>query len=148
METPTTPTTPEFKKCARCERMLPASCFAKNVTSPNGLQSWCKECAQEYSHARIVYKDVGVKMCKKCRRFLPKTDFNASSSHSDGLQTYCKECDREHGRLRNGTTGEYKPAPIALALPDITKVATQQLVDELKRRGYTGKLTISSEIEI
>ena len=36
---------PETKRCPKCERELPSSAFYPKLTSPDGLQSYCKECA-------------------------------------------------------------------------------------------------------
>lgn len=32
------------KKCTRCGRELPVTEFYKKTDSPDGLQTWCKEC--------------------------------------------------------------------------------------------------------
>ena len=34
-------------RCTRCQQLLPASGFAKNLMQPKGLQSWCKPCDNE-----------------------------------------------------------------------------------------------------
>lgn len=44
--------------------------------------------------------------CKCCGKLKPSSDFYRRGTN--GLQSWCKECCKEHGRLRNGTTGEYK----------------------------------------
>ena len=81
------------------------------------------------------------KRCPKCGRMLPMSEFYTMTSRPDGHSSYCKECNREHGRLRNGTTGEYR------ANPTISEATDNQLYDELKRRGYDGKLTRTSTLE-
>lgn len=37
-----------MKKCSRCHRELPESEFYKNISSKDGLQSWCKSCTNDY----------------------------------------------------------------------------------------------------
>ena len=82
-----------------------------------------------------------MKTCPKCNRTLPLSDFYVMVGRPDGHSSYCKDCNRQHGRLRNGTTGEYR------ADPTISQATDKQLYDELKRRGYDGKLTKTSTLE-
>ena len=78
------------------------------------------------------------KQCPHCGRTLPLEEFY----HSDGrVQSWCKDCSRDHGRLRNGTTGEYRDDPT------ISKATDQQLYDELKRRGYEGTMYITKTLQ-
>lgn len=35
------------KRCIKCGRELPVTEFYKRTDSPDGLQSWCKECFKE-----------------------------------------------------------------------------------------------------
>lgn len=153
--------TMETKVCKRDGAVKPVTEFWKSKTTRDGLQSWCKECMTEYKRenkrARQIYLG-GVKLCKKCREIKPKTEFNACHAHKDGLQSYCKKCDREHGRLRNGTTGEYRqPDKVKNAAAeqisldfgkDLSAFTLRQLLDELKRRGYTGELTRTDTVKI
>ena len=78
------------------------------------------------------------KQCPHCGRTLPMDEFY----HSDGrVQSWCKDCCRDRGRLRNGTTGEYRDDPT------ISKATDQQLYDELKRRGYKGTMSITKTLQ-
>lgn len=79
-----------------------------------------------------------MRICAKCGRQLPLSEFYQKN---EGYQSWCKDCQKEHGRLRNGTTGEYR------ANPTISEATDHQLYDELKRRGYDGKLTRTSTLE-
>ena len=54
-------------------------------------------------------KENETKVCAKCGRELPVSEYYAKG---DKLQSYCKDCMKEHGRLRNGTTGEYRQETI------------------------------------
>lgn len=80
----------------------------------------------------------GHKVCAKCGRDLPLTEYYRKGR---GYQSWCKDCCRDHGRLRNGSTGEYRENPT------LTQATDQQLYDELKRRGYEGKLSITKTLE-
>lgn len=79
-----------------------------------------------------------MRTCAKCGRQLPLSEFYQKN---DGYQSWCKDCCKDHGRLRNGTTGEYR------ANPTISEATDNQLYDELKRRGYEGKLTRVNTLE-
>lgn len=41
-----------MKKCNRCGRTLDESEFGKNKSHKDGLQSWCRECTNEYMRER------------------------------------------------------------------------------------------------
>jgi len=75
-----------------------------------------------------VYK---TRKCSKCGRVLPESQYYRKG---DTLQSWCIDCCKEHGRLRNGTTGEYRTNPT------ITEATDQELYNELKRRGFEGEL--------
>lgn len=85
-----------------------------------------------------------VKKCSKCRRELPLTEFYNSKSMSDGKDCYCKDCrklkQKEIYNHRLGRTNGGNPA-----LADFTP---RQLIEELRARGYTGKLQYIQEIKI
>lgn len=126
---------------------MPVSEFLASSSTPDGYQSWCRECINEYSHKKKEYKALGgVKFCRKCHRMLPRTEFNKCANHKDGLQSYCKECDREHGKLRNGTTGTYKVEEIhSLSL---TEYSVRELLAELRNRGYKGEIYKTEKLSI
>ena len=50
----TEPRTTGTKQCARCGRELHVLAFAARADKPDGLQRECRECNQEYQHARYV----------------------------------------------------------------------------------------------
>lgn len=133
------------KICKRCLKEKPLDEFGKSDTTPDGLQSWCRECIKLYSVLNRKYKDVGgVKLCRKCHEIKPKTEFYPNRGKKDGLQSYCKDCCKEHGRLRNGSTGEYRREEMNL----LGSYPVESLIDELKRRGYVGELKITKTIRI
>lgn len=49
------------KKCSRCGRILPVEQFYKKIASVDGLQGYCKECANSYPRKA---KGEGAKMKK------------------------------------------------------------------------------------
>ena len=121
-----------------------ASGFTKNILSWYSLkgQSWymtlCNLTSKEKLDKFITIKpqenmareqeQEQIRKCSKCGRELPVSEFYAKGKY---LQAYCKDCMKEHGRLRNGTTGEYRQ-------PDdgLSRYTDKELYDELKSRGY------------
>lgn len=79
------------------------------------------------------------KKCACCGQELPTTEFYVSNKHKDGLQSYCKICIKAKNKqnsnksIRGGNE----------LLKDFTP---RQLIEELKARGYKGKLYYTNEI--
>ncbi len=42
-----------MKYCNKCGRTLPESAFQKDVSRPDGLQFYCRECCNNYYRARV-----------------------------------------------------------------------------------------------
>lgn len=79
------------------------------------------------------------KKCACCGQELPTTEFHVSNRHKDGLQSYCKSCIKEKNKqyYKNSIGGGNE------LLKDFTP---RQLIEELKARGYKGKLYYTNEI--
>lgn len=85
------------------------------------------------------------KVFAKCKRELPLTAFHKKSSSKDGLQAHCKECAAKYNR------NIYLREPLQSTKyrnPDLSKFTPWQLIEELRFRGYHGKLTYTNEIEL
>lgn len=140
------------KICPRCGEELTLDKFTTHSTTKDGLQSWCNRCNTLYNMLKREYKDVGgVKLCKKCRRFVPRNKFYPNEKHKDGLQSYCQECDKEHGRLRNGTTGEYRELgeshiQLQKILDVMLKMPLKYILDTLRKRGVKGRIQYEEDL--
>ena len=114
----------------------------------------------------MIEEQPKTKVCKKCGQELPLEYFSKNTRAKDGLQIYCKDCqkalvkarrERDKDNLRkicqeeiNGNSGEdgrkdmwYEKAEARTyleALPD------SEILAELRRRGYIGRL--SKKIEV
>lgn len=83
-----------------------------------------------------------MKKCSKCGKELPESEFYRKSKSTDGLQPYCKTCSNLIAKDRNR-----RLAPsIGGGNSDLAGFTPRQLIDELKARGYKGKLTYTKEI--
>ena len=87
----------ETKICKRCQKEKPASDFGLNNNSPDGLQTWCRECTNLYSTLRHAHKLTGgVKYCRVCHQILPRDQFIKTADNKDGLTTFCAKCAETH----------------------------------------------------
>lgn len=100
------------------------------------------------------------KVCKTCGRELPVEAFGKHARTADGLQPVCRECQRtarkgvplgpRKRRTDDPVMTEVGPVrivvtePEAVANPSVAEIPDQDLVKELRRRGYdvTAKKTI------
>ena len=81
-----------------------------------------------------------MKECKRCHRQLPET------SAKDGLQYWCKSCINDYDKNvrpfkeknKNGGGGN----------PALAEFTPRQLIDELRKRGYTGELKYTQTIKL
>lgn len=84
-------------------------------------------------------QEIKTKRCPKCGRELPLSEFYLKRTAPDSLQTWCKECQKE--RVRTNYTNNY-------CNPDLAKFTPRQLIEELKNRGYRGKLQYVQKIKL
>lgn len=131
-EAPSKPEEPEqvpegMKKCCHCGRILPVTEFRKRSRAKDGLQSACKECQVEMTTAAKQKKT------KKRKEVIRE-------AQKEILKEKLLKADPEiMAEVMEDAEKDFAPVPAA---PGITlEYATdQQLVDELKRRGYQGNL--------
>lgn len=105
--------------------------------------------------------EVRTKKCPQCGRELSVEEFHKNANSKDGLYTYCKECSRERNKLR-GEKRRRQTEIIASFFPKalyeksagggdddpLSKFTPRELIQELARRGYKGKLSYVYEIDI
>ena len=131
-EAPAKPEEPEavpegMKKCCHCGRILPVTEFRRHSKAKDGLQSACKECQVEMTTAA------------KQKRTADKKEITRQA-RKEAIKAKLLVQDPELMReVIEDAEKDFAPVPAA---PGITlEFATdQQLVDELKRRGYQGNL--------
>lgn len=94
----------------------------------------------------FVEKEEATKVCSHCGRELRVSEFNKRSASSDGLQKWCRDCMRKsynesYSRRRASSTLSHDDASNPLA-----SFKPRELIEELRRRGYKGKLMYTHEI--
>lgn len=90
------------------------------------------------------------KVCKRCGRELPLHEFGRHARTADGLQTYCRECcaaSVKRARKKKADKKVLEVMHVKDANPLIV-FTNQELLDEIKRRGYTGYLKHVEEISL
>lgn len=81
------------------------------------------------------------KRCSDCGRVLPFSMFYNRTKSKDGLQHICKDCTAErHARTRDkANTARLAKLDFKVAHP-LSAYTPRELMDELRQRGYRGKL--------
>ena len=158
------------KVCSRCGRELPITNFGRHSRTKDGYQPCCKECQSEmnkghkkrgpFEHNEAPAKPKepekipeGMKKCSRCGQILPVSKFNKHKDSTDGLQYYCKECQVAAATEAKKKRGAKKKPVLEVTVPVINDLATpippvptlrgatdDELVEELKKRGYTGNI--------
>lgn len=77
-------------------------------------------------------KHVSTKVCACCGNELPITAFNKNGRSKDGYKAICRACKAKTG---NGN-------------PELAKFSPRELIEELRCRGYHGKLEYVQRHEI
>lgn len=102
---------------------------------------------EENTNAQPV-AETGTQVCKECGRTLPLEEFQRRRNGK--IDTVCKACRAEKIRIGMATGKEKKETPyeepvVILKTADFSDDA---LLEELRRRGYKGKLAKVQEVEI
>lgn len=97
------------------------------------------------------------KVCKKCGRELPVGEFYGVPKNADGIDSVCKECRRagmkEYRKARKSEAVRRKEA-LPFNVDDnmggagLEAYSARELMIELRRRGYSGKLAYKWDINI
>lgn len=85
------------------------------------------------------------KTCKECGKLLTLDHFRLTKLSADGHANICKECAKQK---RQQKKGEFVPTPSGGGNPDLAKFNPRELIEELRSRGFSGKLTITREINV
>ena len=148
-EPPAKPEEPEkipdgMKKCSHCGQILPVSEFRKHKGSPDGLQYACKACQVEMTtkakqkrtaKKKALLEEVQKEaMMKKVLAEMP-----AASSEPEVIPP-SDEQQKLNIRLKVETPILNELTEIQKSLITLQGATDDQLVEELKKRGYTGNI--------
>ena len=86
-----------------------------------------------------------MKECSRCHRELPESEFYKNISSKDGLQCWCKSCTNDYDKYVRPFKNKEKMGDGNPALAEFTP---RQLIDELRKRGYTGELKYTQIIKL
>lgn len=90
-------------------------------------------------------EQVKTKVCKRCGRELPLHEFGRHARTADGLQVYCRECSKQAMmRTRRAKVEKDKKR----ATYGLASYETDDLINELRRRGLSGYLKQVVEISV
>lgn len=114
------------KFCRRCDSRKPFSAFAKNATTHDGMQQYCRGCSADIQrdyvarHAEVLrlrrverlmvpVDPDGIKQCRKCGETKSLLSFYAHRGTKDRKANYCKECQKATSRAwRAGNVDKVK----------------------------------------
>lgn len=85
------------------------------------------------------------KTCTECGKLMTLDHFRIIHHAADGHANICKECARERRRQKKD---EFTPTPSGGGNAELAKFTPRELIEELRSRGYSGKLTITREINV
>ena len=82
------------------------------------------------------------KICSRCGRELPLENFNNKAASEDGKQSYCKDCVKAYNmQSAVAKKAMQEENPLSAFKP-------RELIEELRKRGYRGKLQYVYEITL
>lgn len=91
------------KYCPGCETTKPVADFGRDSSRPDGLFSYCRICAREYSRerravliaSRVAKPAAKRSKCRKCKTVKLAKWFYFDASRKNGLSAYCRRCTTE-----------------------------------------------------
>lgn len=82
------------------------------------------------------------KICKKCGRELPIENYHIDNRMAGGYKSICKDCNSAYRKERNDAKKADKEST------PLSKFTPRELIEELRKRGYKGKLQYVYEVVI
>ena len=88
------------------------------------------------------------KKCKQCGSILPMTEFAEDRRSKDGYRKICKACAGVHEKRGADPVTTIVKRSIKGGIEALKGISPQELIAELRFRGYHGKLTYTREVVI
>lgn len=92
-----------FKKCSRCNMILPLEDFWGDRSTKDGKCYWCKNCYTEMrktKHSDTEEISIKTKKCTKCGKIKNIEEFYKNKRYKDGRYNLCKDCKNNEDRRR------------------------------------------------
>ena len=141
-------------RCSECLFFRGTDGACKNPKSRQALVGYFQEAGpcftakdkpeQPKAEKTMAEETIKTRVCADCGQELPIERFARNRS---GYTKYCKECMKVRRGKGNHGGGDYRLHETPLA-PGISSLSDSLLIEELKKRGYTGKLTKIIEVEV
>jgi len=127
------------KQCRKCKETKPLDGFYKNSKGKHGVTSRCKECCRAYSQnpevkarqkARIQSPERKAKIKAYQKAFCQQRKDFVDQYAKDTGQGKCVKC----GSTENLVWGHIDPTTESIAISDLYKKTTENILAELKKR--------------
>ncbi len=89
------------------------------------------------------------KKCKVCGGVLPVSEFGKHWRSKDGYRNICRSCDGVHEKsLACAATETVVKRSIEGGISSLKGINAKDLIEELRYRGYKGKLVYTREVVV
>ena len=79
-----------------------------------------------------------LKTCSRCGKTLPLKEFYKRKNSNDGHDARCKDCKKQYN-------AEHR---VSGRLEELEQYTNRQLLDELKHRGFSGNLRVTTTVNL
>ena len=132
-----------MNNCGYCKHYLPGKALCGLTKKEVGFLE-VKLCYEANTNME-ENNETKTKVCKRCGRELPLHEFGRHARTADGLQVYCRQCSKE-AMMRTRKRREQKAEERAKS--GLQAFDTDDLINELRRRGFSGYLKQVVEISV
>lgn len=89
------------------------------------------------------------KKCKSCGRVLPVSEFAKHWKSSDGYRNVCNNCNgTREKRMACSVVETVVKRSVEGGVPALKGINAKDLIEELRYRGYKGKLVYTREVVV
>ena len=89
------------------------------------------------------------KKCKVCGSVLPVSEFGTHWKSKDGYRNVCKACEGSHGKsMASSVVSTVVKRSIEGGIASLKGICAKDLIEELRFRGYKGKLIYTREVVV
>ncbi len=137
-----------MNNCGYCKHYLPGKALCGLTMKEVGFLEVkpCYEAQTQKTETKMEENnETKTKVCKRCGRELPLHEFSRHARTADGLQVYCRDCCKE--AMKKTRRGKVQK-DIERATYGLSSFSDDELINELRRRGFSGYLKQVVEISV